>query len=142
MRLVSVVVPDWLMATTSVSLMSDRNPKPESSVAGSASTRSRPSGMQASRAPARLWPATCAVPWPITWMRSMRPLRSRSRTPGGEHVVAQRDVQRAVALDELAAERLAEAVGRLGDLLEEEVRVGAAVDVAGGDLRLLEVGRR
>ena len=59
---------------------------------------------------------------------------------GREHVVAQRDVQRTVAVDELAAERLAEAVGRLGDLLEEEVRVRAAVDVAGGDLRVLEVG--
>ena len=59
---------------------------------------------------------------------------------GGEHVVAQRDVQPAVAVDELAAQRLAEAVGGLGDLLEEEVRVGAAIDVAGGDLRLLELG--
>ena len=33
MRFVSVVVPDWLMATTSVSLMSGRSPKPDSSVA-------------------------------------------------------------------------------------------------------------
>ena len=39
-RLVSVVVPDWLMATTSVSAMSGRSRKPDSSVAGSASTRS------------------------------------------------------------------------------------------------------
>ena len=59
---------------------------------------------------------------------------------GGEHVVAERHLQPTVALDELAAQRLAEAGGRLGDLLQQEVRVGAAVDVAGGDLRLLEVG--
>ena len=37
MRLVSVVVPLWLMATTSVSLMSSSRPKPESSVAAIAS---------------------------------------------------------------------------------------------------------
>jgi hypothetical protein len=57
----------------------------------------------------------------------------------GEHVVTQRDVQRPVAVDQLAAQRLAEAVGSLRDLLEQEVRIRAAVDVAGGDLRLLEV---
>ena len=39
-RLVSVVVPDWLMATTRVSDMSVRMPKPESSVAACASTTS------------------------------------------------------------------------------------------------------
>jgi len=39
-RFVSVVVPDWLIATTSVSLMSVRRPNPESSVASIASTRS------------------------------------------------------------------------------------------------------
>ena len=33
MRLVSVVVPLWLTATASVSLMSRRSPKPDSSVA-------------------------------------------------------------------------------------------------------------
>ena len=62
MRLVSVVVPHWLMATTSVSLMSGRMPKPDSSVAGVASTRrSSPSVSDASMT-ARLWPATAAVP--------------------------------------------------------------------------------
>ena len=40
----------------------------------------------------------------------------------------------AVALDDLAAQRLGEAVGRLGDLLQQEVRGVAAVDVAGRDL--------
>src|SRR5690606_31700789 len=48
----------------------------------------------------------------------------------------------AVALDELAAQGLAEAGGRLGDLLQEVVREVAAVDVAGGDAgRAQVVGR-
>ena len=46
----------------------------------------------------------------------------------------------AVALDELAAQGLAERDGRLGDLLEQIVRVLAAVDVARGDLRVRELG--
>ena len=50
-------------------------------------------------------------------------------------------MERPVAVDELAAEGLAEAGGRLGDLLEQEVRVRASVDVAGGDLRVLQVCR-
>ena len=62
MRFVSVVVPDWLIATIRVSRMSERSPKPESSVAGRASTRRRPSGIVATSAEAKLWPATWAVP--------------------------------------------------------------------------------
>ena len=61
MRLVSVVVPLWLMATTSVSDMSSLTPKPESSVAASASARSRDPTSAASTA-ARLCPAIAAVP--------------------------------------------------------------------------------
>ena len=41
MRFVSVVVPLWLIATTSVSDMSAASPKPESSVASTASTDDR-----------------------------------------------------------------------------------------------------
>ena len=58
---------------------------------------------------ARLWPATWAVPWPITWTRSMRPSRRPLAHGGGQHVVAERHLQPTVALDELAAQRLAEA---------------------------------
>ena len=52
----------------------------------------------------------------------------------GERPGADLGVQDAVALDDLAAQRLAEALGCLADLLPEVVRGVAAVDVAGGDL--------
>ena len=142
MRFVSVVVPDWLMATTSVSLMSGRSPKPgqlggreglDAEAAVGDAGEQRAGQALAGHVGGALADHLDPVDAPVA-----QPLAHR----WGEHVVAERDVQRAVALDELAAQRLAEAVGRLGDLLEEEVRVGAAVDVAGGDLRLLEVGRR
>ncbi len=42
----------------------------------------------------------------------------------------------------LAAQGLADRLGRLGDLLEKEVGEGAPVDVAGGDLGLLDHGLR
>ena len=61
---------------------------------------------------------------------------------GGEHVVVERHLHPTVALHELAAQRLAEARRRLGDLLQQEVRVGATVDVPGRDLCLLHVGLR
>ena len=62
-RLVSVVVPDWLMATTSVSTMSGRNAKPESSVAGIDVTRTDESVPSSdSIASATALPATAAVP--------------------------------------------------------------------------------
>ncbi len=61
-RFVSVVVPDWLMATMSVSLMSGRMPNPDSSVAGVASTRRSSPSVSDERVRARLWPATAAVP--------------------------------------------------------------------------------
>ena len=53
-RLVSVVVPDWLMATTSVSAMSWRSEKPDSSVAGSACTRTGVAASWVARMRARL----------------------------------------------------------------------------------------
>ena len=43
-------------------------------------------------------------------------------------------MQLVAALDDLAAQRLAEALGRFADLLQQEVRRLAAVDVARGDL--------
>ena len=56
MRLVSVVVPLWLMATTSVSLMSSSSPKPESSVAAIASAvRCDPTNRR--ERGGELWPA-------------------------------------------------------------------------------------
>ena len=48
MRLVSVVVPLWLIATTSVSLMSVASRKPDSSVASTASTVTGVAGPSAS----------------------------------------------------------------------------------------------
>ena len=56
MRFVSVVVPLWLTATTNVSLMSRRMPKPLSSVAVIGSTSSLPSA-SASSVAAMLRPA-------------------------------------------------------------------------------------
>ena len=82
MRFVSVVVPDWLTAIASVSLMSRRMPKPDSSVAVTASTSSWPS-VSSSRIVAVLWPATAAVPWPITRIRVIVPSASRSAMSGG-----------------------------------------------------------
>ena len=69
-RFVSVVVPLWLIATTSVSDMSPRSPKPESSVAGSASTRNGVARRRG-RAPRR----GSGPPRP--------PCPGRSRGPGG-----------------------------------------------------------
>ncbi len=77
MRLVSVVVPDWEMATMRVSLMSSRSWKPDSSVAViDPITRPEPPSVSA-RAVATAWPATAAVPWPITSMRRKLGIRAR-----------------------------------------------------------------
>ena len=83
MRLVSVVVPDWLIATANVSDMSARRRNPDSSVAGSASTRTSVSARSSRRCSARLWPATAAVPCPITSTRVTSPAASRRRTSAG-----------------------------------------------------------
>ena len=53
---------------------------------------------------------------------------------GGQRDVADGGDVPTVAFDDLAAQRLGEAERRLGDLLEEEMRRIAPVDVAGGDL--------
>ena len=58
----------------------------------------------------------------------------------GQRVGAQHDAHlRRLVLDELAAQRLAERRGRRRDLLQQEVRVLAPVDVAGRDLGGLHV---
>ena len=81
-RLVSVVVPLWLTATTSVSLMSRRIPKPLSSVATTGST-SRPPSVSVASVAAMLRPAMAAVPWPITSTRRIAPVARRSAINGG-----------------------------------------------------------
>ena len=118
--------------------MSSRSWKPLNSVATTASARRWSSASAVSTA-ARLCPAIAAVPWPITTTRRMLPSRRRARTDVGQRVGAERDRQATVALDDLAPQRLAERRRRLGDLLEQEVREVAAVDVAGGDLGVLEL---
>ena len=52
-------------------------------MATTASTRTGLSGVSASRVAARLWPATAAVPWPVTRTRWMLPSRSRARSSSG-----------------------------------------------------------
>jgi hypothetical protein len=84
-RLVSVVVPDCEIATISVSRMSSVNANPDSSVAGIACT-AMPVGSKASAiAAATAWPATAAVPWPITSTRRTRfSCRACTVTAGSE----------------------------------------------------------
>ena len=134
-RLVSVVVPDWLMATTRVSLMSGRRPKPESSVAGRASTRSaavgrrrpaapRPgSGRRRGRCPGR-------SPAPGRCARCAGPRRTSARAAPRRRAPprARRPASTSLPRSVLRNDR------RLGDLLQQEVRELAPVDVAGGDL--------
>ena len=95
------------------------------------------------RTAARLWPATAAVPWPIT---SDPPdaavAQARAAASSGSVSGPSATSQLAVALDELAAQGLAERRRRLGDLLQQEVGEVAAVDVAGGDLGVLAARRR
>ena len=140
-RFVSVVVPLWLMATTSVSCMSSRRPKPESSVAGdgldderarrrAARARRRGSGPRRPRCPgrSRRRAGSCRRA-----SRSAERRRGASRAPSTDARAGRR------VSSDLAAQRLAERVRRLGDLLQQEVRVLAAVDVARRDLRVLEL---
>ena len=61
---------------------------------------------------------------------------------GGQGTGTDRCPAEAVDLDDLAAHGLAEAGRRLADLLQQEVRRVAAVDVARGDLRGADVARR
>ena len=107
-RLVSVVVPDWLMATTSVSLMSSRSPKPDSSVAGTADGAQLAVGAPAARSAAPGLAGEAAVPWPMTSDAADRPVADAATHVGRQRVVAELDGQPGRPLDELAPERLAE----------------------------------
>ncbi len=78
-RLVSVVVPLWLIAITSVSDMSSCNWNPDSSVAGNASTCTRRSTSVCNNC-TKLRPAIAAVPCPITRMRAILPADNASIT--------------------------------------------------------------
>ena len=72
------------MATTSVSPMSSSSPKPDSSLAGSAATVNPADGASSDvRVAARIWPATAAVPWPITSTRRKAPVPRPLRTEPG-----------------------------------------------------------
>ena len=64
-----------------------------------------------------------------------RAISQPRRDVGGQCLGAHRCVQLTTALDDLAAERLAETLGRFADLFQQEVRCLAPVDVACGDLR-------
>ena len=100
-----------------------------------ASARSRPAGTSAPSASTRPWPATAAVPWPITSTWVMRPASRSATTASGRVSGPRRTLRPAVRpLHQPAPQRLAERRGRLADLLEQEVRVLATVDVAGRDL--------
>ena len=126
MRLVSVVVPLWLTATTRVSRRSARHAEarelgggrgldPEARPGGQAGQDARPgSGRRRRRCPGRSRGPGRSRPW-----------RSRSATTGGQRPLAEVGVEQAVALGDAAPQRLAEAGRRLGDLLEEEVRVAS-----------------
>ena len=57
-----------------------------------------------------------------------------------KHLGADLDAEPTVAFHELGAQRLAEGPRRLGDLLEQVVRVVTPVDVARRDLRVREIG--
>ena len=82
-RLVSVVVPDWLMATTSVSLMSSASPKP-GQLGGGQGGAPTSVGQAARRcAAATACPATAAVPWPMTSTRRIVPCAEGSASAGG-----------------------------------------------------------
>ena len=61
-RFVSVVVPDWLMAMISVSDMSLRSRKPDSSVAGTASSWTPRRSAASARSATSPWLAMEAVP--------------------------------------------------------------------------------
>ena len=138
-RLVSVVVPLWLTAIASVSRMSRRSWNPDSSVASSASMSSSPSLSSSSRA-AVLWPAIAAVPWPITRMRRIVPAARRAAMSGvsaRSPTAARSNPSRSMILPRSV---LRIELRRLGDLLQQEVRRVAAIDIARRDRRGGEFG--
>ena len=134
MRLVSVVVPLWLTATASVSLMSSCRPKPDSSVAVIASTASVAASSCAEHHGHRTTGDRGRA-----LADDLDPLERAGGEPFGDARAAGPAIpttarNMAAVVGDLAPQRLGEALGRLGDLLEQEVRGVAAVDVAGRDL--------
>ena len=119
----------------SVSDMSAVSPKPDSSVAATASTATGRPASARRIASATPCPAIAAVPWPITIdAAELRRRAADRRTGAGSDFGGEATSRPTVALDDAAAQRLAERRRRLVDLLEEVVRSVAAVDVAGRDL--------
>ena len=79
--------------------------------------------------------ATAAVPWPMATTRSIGAVgAARPAPPASRTSSPSRTVEPVGTVDELAPQRLAERRRGLADLLQEEVRAVAPVDVAGGDL--------
>ena len=68
-------------------------------------------------------------------MRRIEPSASRARTSAGSESSVSTTAEAIVVVDQAAPQGLVEAHRRLGDLLEQEVREVATVDVAGGDGR-------
>ena len=126
MRLVSVVVPLWLMATASVSDMSRRSPNPDSSVAVTASTSKRAGAELVEHGGHRLpghggRPLTDDAHPPDRAGGQALGHGGRQRPWAEDGVAAQRPVGIGALVDP-AAQRLGQALGGLGDLLEQEVR--------------------
>ena len=120
--------------------MSRRSPKPDSSVAVMASMSSTPA-LSSSRMAAIDCPATAAVPWPMTRTRVIVPAARRAAIVGRQRPRRRRSARSGPSVSTiLPPQRLGQAVGRLGDLLEQEVRAVAAVDVAGRHLGHGDVG--
>ena len=111
MRFVSVVVPDCEIATTIVSLMSAVSSNPDSSVAVSASIviGRAPSASRNTRA--KLWPATCALPCPITSTRRMGPGAQPVEDRRRQRLGREPHVEPAVAFDDAAAQVLRNEAG-------------------------------
>ena len=88
------------------------------------------------RRAARPWPATAtaAVPWPMHEDAADGPVGEAIADGRGQRPVADRGAEQPLPLDDVAPQRLGEALRRLADLLQQEVGGVAAVDVAGRDL--------
>ncbi len=123
--------------------MSSFSPNPDSSVARTGVTTTGQGASASAMAAATLWPATAAVPWPMTRIRVMAPDASRDRTASGRVSSPRRDDELAAALVgfDLAPQGLAEGLRRLGDLLQQEMGEAGPVDVPGGDLRRAQLGK-
>ena len=121
MRLVSVVVPLWLTATIERVGHVEAQVEPRQLGGGD--------GVDVERAVEQVVehrrhaaPGDAAVPWPMTRTLVISPLANRAAMAAGSAALAHFGAQALRRLDDLAAQRLAEAVGRLADLLQQEVR--------------------